>query len=117
MGSLDYISPKASYYFTQCRKYFQKGEFNKAIEYFTYLINNPNLECYKYFATDRGFRIMAACAIGKWDIAEEDIHYIPDDYIIYVYSIDGKIDKKRLETSISARRKLKIKKSNYETTK
>ena len=110
--SLDSIKDKASYYFSSARKHLQNGEFEKAIEIFTYLINNPSLECYEYFASDRGLRAIAACAEGKFDIAQADIEYISSDYVIYLYSIEGKIDKKRLEASITTREKLKTKSEN-----
>ena len=72
----------------------------------SYLIEHNDLQNYDYYVSYREFRLIAACCVGKWDIAKEDIDYIPDDFIIYTKPVNKKITKKFLEESIKNKQKI-----------
>jgi len=86
----------AAYYSILGRKYLQTRLFDKTIDVLTTLLENKNLKNYTYYASDRSIRLIAACCVGRWDIAQEDITYISDDYVFYTKPVKGRITKKRL---------------------
>jgi tetratricopeptide (TPR) repeat protein len=96
----------AAYYSILGREYLKEGMFYETIDILSYLIEHNDLQNYDYYVSYREFRLIAACCVGKWDIAKEDIDYIPDDFIIYTKPVNKKITKKFLEESIKNRQKI-----------
>jgi len=96
----------AAYYMILGREYVRESLFYEAIDVLTFLIENQNLMNYAYYVSYREFRLIAACSVGEWDIAEKDIDYLPDDFMIYTKPIEGSITKEILSNSIKNRARL-----------
>ena len=87
----------ASYYHNRADWYFRSGKFASSLHDFEYIIKRTDLLNREYYLSDsHTFRLLAACCLGEWDIAKEEIGALKDDYIFYYNPINGRIDKQRL---------------------
>ena len=94
-------NPKnAAYYAVLSGVYLQHSQFDDAIEISTYLIEHPSLKNYHYYVSKREVRLLASCCASRWEIAKEDIAYLPEDFVIYIYPVKGRITKQRIEKAI-----------------
>lgn len=98
----------AAYYSILGREYLRGGKFYESIEILSYLIEHKSLRNYEYYVSYREFRLIAACCVGNWKIAKEDIHYLPTDFVIYTKPINGIITKEILLGSIKNKKTLEI---------
>jgi tetratricopeptide (TPR) repeat protein len=105
--AIDKNPNNAAYYFILGQEYLWEGMFYDALDTLSFLIEHKNLLNYTYFyVSSRAFRLIAACCIGDWDIAQEDIEHLPDDYVVYIRPVEGRITTKRLLEAIENKRKL-----------
>lgn len=76
----------------------QNGNFIDAIDDFNTIINNTNLN-YRQFVLNSAYnlRALSVAAIGDWNLLKSYYTFVDNNFIIYLYSIDGKVDKDRLE--------------------
>ena len=102
-------SNNAAYYFVRGCFFIDIGNFYDCIDDLTYIIEHKDLKNQSYY-TARGIRLIAACCVGDWKTAKEDIEYIEDDFVIYLRSVAGRITKKRFLNSIKNRKLLECKK-------
>jgi len=98
----------AAYYSILGHEYLRGGKFYESIETLSYLIEHKNLKNYEYYVSYREFRLIAACCVGDWEIAKEDIHYLPSDFVLYTKPVNGIITNKILLNAIENKNTLEI---------
>ena len=99
----------AAYYCIRGFFFIDIGNFYDCIDDLTYIIEHKDLKNQSYY-TARGHRLIAACCVGDWKTAKEDIEYIEDNYVTYLKPVAGRITKGRLLNSIKNRKLLECKK-------
>jgi tetratricopeptide (TPR) repeat protein len=97
----------AAYYSILGREYFRGSRFYESIETLSYLIEHKNLQNYEYYVSYREFRLIAACCIGDWETAKKDIHYLPNDFVLYTKPVNGIITNEVLLKAINNKQTLK----------
>jgi len=104
----------AAYYSILGHEYLAGSRFYESIEILSYLIEHKNLKNYEYYVSHREHRLIAACCVGDWEIAKEDIHYLPNDFVLYAKPVKGMITKKLLLDAIENKKTLEIKEKDKE---
>ena len=99
----------AAYFSILGREYLVGCRFYEAIDVLSKMIENTKLKNYEYYVSYREHRLIAACCIGDWKIANEDINYLPNDFVLYTQPVVGVITKDSLSHSIENKKTLKIK--------